>query len=128
MYCPTSYSVQQDASFKGARLEEVRSSQEKVACIYLVLGGSTGAVLGLSLAQKVKVLTLWDTDCHGLGNCLPTEHGAGRHHAEPELQRERNFCWGFCPHPNISLCLFWYLSMVHWATSKMLAWAATSPS
>lgn len=37
---------------------------------------------------------------------------------ELELQRTKNFCWGFSPCPNIFLCLFWYLSVVHWATSK----------
>lgn len=51
-----------------------------MACIYFVLGGSTPAVLRQSLAQKGegKVLAVWDTDCHGLGNCLLTEHGTDR--------------------------------------------------
>lgn len=77
MYCPTSDSVQPDTYFKGARLEKVRNSQEKVACIYFVLGGSTQAVLRCSPAGEGegKVLVLWDPDCHGLGNCLLTEHG-----------------------------------------------------
>lgn len=101
-------------------MEKNRNSQEEVACIYFVFGGSTLAVLRQSLAWKGegKVLVVGDTDCHGLGNCLLTEHGPGRHYVEPELQRMKNFCWGFCLHPNSFLCLFWYLSVVHWATSK----------
>lgn len=43
--CPTSDSLQSDTDFKGARLEKVRNSQEKVACIYFVLLTSTWAVL-----------------------------------------------------------------------------------